>query len=175
MNLKQAVLSIGTAFLVGCSSMKYTKTVEYVDMKKFMGEWYVWAGRTTFLEKGAHNAIEIYTWNESEKRIDIAFDFKKDAFDGKPKSIPQKGWIHNDKTNAHWKVRPFWPLSFDYLIIALDPNYKWTAVGVPNGKYLWIMGREPVVSDVKLDEITSLLREEGYPVQDIQRIPQKWD
>lgn len=169
-------IAVGLSFLAlaGCASMKFEKTVENIDLQKFMGQWYVWAGRTTFLEEGAHNAVEIYTWNEAEKRIDIEFRFNQNAFDGPPKRIPQKAWIHNSATNAHWKVRPFWPLKFDYLVIALGGNYEWTAIGVPSGRYLWIMGRKPHVSDSELKSIVDQVGGLGYPTQDVSRIPQQW-
>lgn len=159
--------------LQGCSSMSYSRTVKHVDIPRFMGAWYVWAGRTTFLEKGAHNPVEKYTWNEEEKRIDVNFTFNKGAFDGKPKSLPQKAWIYNAETNAHWKVQPYWPFKFDYLIVALDEDYQWTAVGVPSGSYLWIMGREPLASDEKLAEIVRELDAVGYPTNEIVKMPQQ--
>ena len=36
------------------------ETVDYVDLEKFMGDWYVIANIPTFIEKGAVNAIESY-------------------------------------------------------------------------------------------------------------------
>lgn len=158
--------------LFGCSSHKYSKTVESVDLQKFMGKWYVWSGRTTFLETGAHNAIEIYTWNEAEKRIDVDFSFRKDSFDGVLKKLPQKAWIENKQSNAHWKIQLFWPFKADYLVIALDKDYQWTAIGVPSGDYLWIMGRKPIATDEEISKITRQVEALGYPVENVSRIPQ---
>jgi apolipoprotein D and lipocalin family protein len=31
-----------------------------VDLERFMGDWYVIANIPTFIEKGAHNAVEGY-------------------------------------------------------------------------------------------------------------------
>lgn len=160
---------------LGCSSMKYNKTVDYVDIPRFMGNWYVLTGRTSFLEKGAHNSLEVYTWNQEKERIDIGFTFRADSFDGKEKSIPQTAWIENKKTNAHWKVRPFWPLKFDYLVVALGKDYDWTAIGVPDGGYLWIMARTPQVSEEKMQEILSEIRKTGYPLNDLVAVPQRWE
>lgn len=140
-----------------------------------MGKWYVIAGRFTFMEEGAHNAIEKYSWNEKEKYIDIDFHFRKDKFDGELKEIPQKAFIENTKTNAYWKVQPFWPLKFDYYVVALDKDYKWTAIGVPSTKYLWIMHRDWKVSDEELKRIVKVVQEAKYPVEKIERLPQKWD
>ena len=40
-------------------------TVDYVDLDRFMGDWYVIANIPTFVEKGAHNAIETYALGQS--------------------------------------------------------------------------------------------------------------
>ena len=96
---------------LGCAGMNYQRTVDRIEIDEFMGKWYVIAGRFTFMEDGAHNAVEEYTWNERKQRIDINFYFNKDSFKGPIKKIPQKGWIENKKTNATWKVSPFCRLS----------------------------------------------------------------
>jgi apolipoprotein D and lipocalin family protein len=162
------------SFFFGCASAEYSETVSYVDLDKFFKKWYVIAGRVTFLEKGAHNAIEEYSYNVEKQRIDINFYYNKNSFSGPVKSLPQKGWIENETSNAHWKISPFWPLKFDYLIIALAEDYSWTAVGVPSQKYLWIMSDNWKMSDSQLEEIIRQIQSTGYLVDDVVRIPQKW-
>lgn len=163
------------AFLVILTSCSHQmpKTADYIDRDKFMGTWYVIAGRFTFLEEGQHNSVEKYTWNEKEQRIDIDFSFNKDSFDGKLKSIPQKGFIENKQTNAHWKVQPFWPLKLDYLVLLCDPQYRWTVIGVPSQKYLWIMAREKTLPEETLQKILSDLNQRGYDNSHIVRVPQR--
>ena len=41
------------------------KTVDYVDLDKYMGDWYVICNIPTFIEKNATNAIESYRLNEN--------------------------------------------------------------------------------------------------------------
>lgn len=158
-----------------CASGNYQRTVSSVDLDRFMKKWYVIAGRFTRMENGAHNAVEEYKYNEKEERIDINFYFNKDSFTGEVKRIPQKAWVENSKTKAHWKVSPFWPLKFDYLVIALADDYSWTAIGVPNQKYLWIMADRPDLSDEELNSILLKVKAVEYSVKDIVRIPQKWN
>lgn len=162
------------SILSSCSTSNYSKTVQKVDLDRFMKKWYVIAGRLTFLEKGAHNAVEEYKFSKKEQQIDINFYFNQDSFDGKIKNIPQKGWVENKDSNAHWKISPFWPLKFDYLVIALAEDYSWTAIGVPNTKYIWIMADSWDMSEAKLQEIVNEVKRNGYPVNDIKRVPQKW-
>ncbi|GAB4419908.1 MAG: lipocalin family protein [Bacteriovoracaceae bacterium] len=153
---------------------EYSKTVKEVSLDKFMKKWFVIAGRFTFMENGAHNAVEEYTFNKEKDRIDINFYFNKDSFDGRVRKIPQKAWIENKKSNAHWKVSPFWPLKFDYLVVALAPDYSWTAIGVPSQKYLWIMADRWDISDSELKKMIEAVQEAGYSVEEIERIPQSW-
>lgn len=161
--------------LGGCETMKAKeplKTVSYVDIQKFMGSWYVIANIPTFVEKGATNAVEAYTWNEKEKRIDIDFHYNKDHPGGELKSYPQKAWIYDTRTNAEWRVQPWWPLKFAYLIIDLAPDYSYTVIGVPSRNYVWIMAREKQLPPGKLEEILKNIEKMGYEVSKIQKVPQ---
>ena len=153
--------------------MAYEKTVDFVDLNRYSKKWYVIAGRTTIFEKGAVDAAEAYQWNEAEKRIDINYTYKRGSFEAKVKSFPQKGWVHDHQTNAHWKVQLLWPFKADYLIIALDPNYAWVAVGVPNEKYLWIMSENPSMSEEQLQKIIAELMAKNYTVDSVKRVPQQ--
>lgn len=175
MMLNKLLPSLFVLLFSGCTSNNYQRTVSTVDLDRFMKKWYVIAGRFTWMEDGAHNAVEEYRYNDKEERIDIDFYFNKDSFTGEVKRIPQKAWVENKKTNAFWKVSPFWPLKFDYLVIALAADYSWTVIGVPNEKYLWIMADRPDLSDEELNSIIEKIKTVQYSVEDIVRIPQKWN
>lgn len=151
---------------VGCSAMTYKNTVKNVDLERFMGNWYVIAGRVTFLEKGAFNPLEQYELNNG--KIDIKFSYNKNSLTGPVKTIPQTGTIVDKVSNAHWKVSPFWPLKFDFLVIGLGENYDWTAIGVPSQKYLWIMFRSPHPKQSKINEVINLIDDLGYNTSDLE-------
>jgi len=145
-----------------------------VEIQKFMGPWYVLAGRFTMFEKDVHNALETYTWNEKENQIDIGFTYNKGSLEGEIKSIPQTGWIENTTTNAHWKVRPLWPLKLDYLIVDLADDYSWTAIGVPDQDYLWIMARDWKNPEPIIAEAVKRLQAKGYRADNLVRVPHQW-
>ncbi len=77
--------------LTNCSAntMNKLQTVDYVDLNRFMGDWYVIANIPTWLEKGAHNALEQYYWNE-DGYIDVTFSFNKDSFSGKKNDLHRR-------------------------------------------------------------------------------------
>lgn len=159
-------------FLLGCSQMKYTKTVNHVDLSRFAGDWYVVKARPTFFEKDVYNGIENYQFDSNE--VKIRFSFNQGGFEGKEKVIKQKGTIHNKTTNAHWKVSPMWPLKFDFLIIDLAEDYSWTAVGVPSTDYLWIMARRYDHSTAEIEAMIQSVAAKGYPVHDLKTIAHQY-
>lgn len=159
---RQGISYFLSLLISSCSTAPFVDTATNVNLNKFMGTWYVLAGRFTFLEKDVFNGVEIYTWNEKENRIDVDFTFNKGSFDGEKKSIPQKAWVENTDTNAHWKVSPFWPLKFDYLIVDVAEDYSWTAIGTPSQKYLWIMARDPQNAKAVIKTVVQRLNKKRY-------------
>jgi apolipoprotein D and lipocalin family protein len=146
--------------------MSYKNTVDKVEIEKFMGDWFVIAGRVTFLEKGGFNPLEQYKYVNG--KIEIKFSFNKDSLTGPIKKIPQTATIIDTETNAYWKVSPFWPLKFDYLVIGLADNYEWTAIGVPSQKYLWIMFRTPHPSQEQVSEVINSIDLKGYDTKNLE-------
>jgi len=163
-------------FLNACQSTDpYLKTVEFVNMDAFVGKWYVIASRPTMFEKNAYNATETYSLNKESGKIDVDFRYKKGSFTGPEKTIPQKAFIHNKQTNAHWKISLWWlPFKLDYLVIDMDKLYQWTVIGVPNQKYLWIMSRKPEMNEDLLSKILMQIKLKGYDTSHVNRVPQKW-
>ena len=148
-------------------------TVEYVDLDRFMGDWYVIANIPTFLEKGAHNAIENYALND-DGTIATTFTFRKDAFDGKQKEHNPKGFITNTETNAVWGMRFVWPIKADYRVIYLDTDYNVTIIGRNKRDYVWIMARSPNIADDKYNELVDVVIAAGYDIGKLRRVPQQW-
>ena len=64
-----------------------------------------------------------------------------------------KGWVKDDADDARWVMTFFnLPYEFAYLILAVDENYEWCAVGGPSSDMLWIMSRTPTLSQDVVDD-----------------------
>jgi len=150
------------------------ETVEYVDIDKFMGDWYVIANIPTFIEKEATNAIESYRLDD-EGNIATTFTFYKESSPDKITKYTPKGFIVNKKTNAEWEMQFVWPFKSKFLIIYLDQNYETTVIGHPSKNYVWIMSREPEIDNFKYTSIMNELSSIGYDLKKIQKVPQKWN
>ena len=153
--------------------MTELKTVDYVDLDRFMGDWYAIANIPTFLEKGAHNAVETYAMND-DGTIATTFTFRKDSFDGEEKEHNPKGFITNTETNAVWGMRFIWPIKADYRVIYLDDDYSATIIGRNKRDYVWIMAREPQLTDAEYQQLVDVVVAAGYDISKLERVPQQW-
>ncbi len=149
------------------------KTVDYVDLERFMGPWYVIANIPTFLEKGAYNAIETYELND-DGTIGTTFTFRKGGFDGEEKEYNPKGFITDTNTNATWGMRFVWPIKADYRIVYLDDDYSQTIIARQKRDFVWIMARTPEISDADYERLIAFVESIGYDVSKVQRVPQQW-
>ena len=158
-----------------CASSLYAqenqmKTVDYVDIERFMGKWFVTAIVPNMIENGATNASDIYELN-SDGTIAITYDAIKD---GKKKQIKQKGIIINKESNAEWSIqmkKPYIPfLKFPFKIILIDNDYNYMAVGYPDNKMGWIMSREVEMDEALYNNILTELVDFGYTKEQFVRI-----
>ncbi len=169
-------LSVLMLVLMGCQNTGLRPPLVLaptVDIARFMGDWYVIANIPTFIEKGAHNAIESYRLAE-DGTIPTTFTFRADGFDGPQKTYHPRGFVLDHKSNAVWGMRFVWPFKADYRIVYLTPDYTQTVVGREARDYVWIMARAPEIPDGDYQRILTFLKEQQYDVSKIQKVPQRW-
>jgi len=166
-------LVIAMVMLSACASAPPIRTVDYVDLERFMGDWYVIANIPTFIEAGAHNAVESYALND-DGTIDTTFTFNADSFDGEQKHYNPRGFVRDNKSNAVWGMQFIWPFKAEFLIVYLDEDYSRTIIGRSKRDYVWIMAREPALAEDEYEEMLAVLREEGYDISRIEKVPQRW-
>jgi len=165
---------VATLLLGGCAAKgPEMKTVDHVDIDRFMGPWYVIANIPTFLEKDAYNAVETYRLND-DGTIATNFTFHKGGFDGDVKEYNPKAFILDTESNARWGMRFVWPIKADYRIVYLDDDYTQTIIGRQGRDFVWIMARTPTVSDFDYDQLLSFVESLGYDTSKLQRVPQRW-
>ncbi|MDH3451832.1 MAG: lipocalin family protein [Gammaproteobacteria bacterium] len=164
---------IGISMLSACTSAPPIRTVDHVDLERFMGDWYVIANIPTFVEEGAHNAVESYSLQD-DGTIATTFTFNADDFDGELKRYNPRGFVRDRESNAVWGMQFIWPFKAEYRIIYLNDDYSQTIIGRSKRDYVWIMARKPTLADDDYDAMLALLVDEGYDISRIQKVPQRW-
>jgi len=173
--LSQILLaSCAAIILAGCAADgPDMKTVDHVDLERFMGPWYVIGNIPTFLEKEVYNGVETYTLND-DGTIATKFTFRKGAFDGKPKEYNPKAFVREDPSNALWGMQFVWPIKADYRIVYLDDDYQTTIIARQKRDFVWIMARTPTMADIDYDQLVAYIESIGYDTSKLRRVPQQW-
>ncbi|MEN9705448.1 MAG: hypothetical protein RLZZ393_1327 [Pseudomonadota bacterium] len=163
------------AFATGCSTTRQPEmpTVASVDLPRFMGPWYVIANIPTFIEKGAHNAVERYDL-EADGTIATTFTFNAGAFEGPKKAYHPRGFVLDHRSNARWGMQFLWPIKADYRIAWLDAGYTQTIIARQARDNVWIMARTPVIPDADYQRLLAVVAQLGYDTSKVRKVPQRW-
>tara|TARA_Y100001934_G_C12214307_1_gene707665 strand:+ start:190 stop:681 length:492 start_codon:yes stop_codon:yes gene_type:complete len=159
---------------VGLMAFEPLKPVAYVDLERFMGDWYVIASTPTFLDRESFNAIERYELIEDDT-VSTTFTFRKGGFDGPQRTYRPKGFIRPDGSNAVWGMQFIWPIKADYQIVYLDEAYSRVIVAREKRDLVWLMAREPHIPDAEYEALVARIVALGYDAETLRLTPQHWD
>ena len=141
------------------------RTVQSVDLKKYIGIWYEIAKiPNSFQKKCECNTTATYSLRD-DGRIDVLN--RCTGHDGTVQEAKGIARVADTVTNSKLEVsfvrllglQLFWG---DYWIIGLDDNYRYAIVGSPTRKYGWILSRTPALPEADQKRIFEILKVQGY-------------
>jgi len=162
--------------LAGCqiTPAQPIRTADYVDLDRFMGDWYVIASIPTRIEENSYNAVESYE-RVGPRRIETTFTFREGGFDGEHKRYEPTGFVKDTGSNAVWGMQFIWPFKADYRILYVNDDYTRTIIGRRKRDYVWIMARSPEIPGEEYEELVALISAQGYDPEALRRVPHRWD
>lgn len=172
--LLATVATLSLLGILGCSAAPTIHTVDALELRRFMGDWYVIASIPTVFEKHAFNAVESYRL-DSDGTVETTFRFNKGGFDGPEKTYRSRAFVLDRDTNAHWGMQFVWPFKAEYRVVFLAADYSLTMIGRSKRDYVWIMARTPSIPDADYAKLLDLLNSYGYDIHRVQKVPQQID
>ncbi|MEP6917784.1 MAG: lipocalin family protein [Acidobacteriota bacterium] len=154
------------------------RTVEHVDLDRYLGDWHELARFPNRFQRGCAGDVVAHYAKRSDGRIDVVNRCR--AEDGTRTEASGVARVVDTRTSSKLKVR-FAPalLSFlpsvwgDYWILGLADDYSWSVVGSPDRRYLWILGRAPVLDAVQYASALASARANGFDVERLVKTPQR--
>ena len=167
-------LAAALAVLAGCASAgsPTVPKAEQVDLPRFMGDWYVIANIPSFVERDAYAAVESYALRD-DGRIQTTFRYRKGGFDKPVRTMRPVGTVVPGTGNAVWGMQFVWPIKAEYVIGWIAPDYSQTLIVRSDRDYAWLMARTPTISEADYHAGVERLREMGYDVSRVRRVPQQ--
>lgn len=155
-----ALLAAATAYGLAKTGSSDLTTVPQVDLGRYLGKWYEIARYPNRFQKQCVGDTTASYSRRDDGKISVINTCRKP--DGGLDDAKGTARVVDKQTNAKLKVTFFWPFSGDYWIIGLDPEYRWAVVGEPSRKYLWILAREPHMTDADYSRALEVVRQKGF-------------
>ncbi|MFW7381117.1 MAG: lipocalin family protein [Oligoflexus sp.] len=182
---KKQLIGLGflgiSCFLAACTTSTTKKkdlpelrTVDYVDLNRYLGTWYEIASFPQRFQKGCTGTTANYSLRD-DGQIKVLNRCFQDSLDGPEKTASGRARVLDQETNAKLEVTFFWPFWGDYWVIDLDEDYQYAVVGHPGRDYLWILNREPQMDEATYEGIIERLKAQYYDVSRLQRTLQPAD
>lgn len=169
----KAFLVLSLVLLGACQSIANLppiRTAESVDLAKYAGDWYVIGNIPTFIETEAYNAIESYA-APVDGKVATTFTFNKGSPSGPLKTYNPTGFVREGTGNAVWGMQFIWPIKAEYRIVYISEGYDFTIIGRTKRDYVWLMARQPNISDADYNQLLQIIEDEGYDLSKVRRVP----
>lgn len=142
-----------------------------VDLKKYLGRWYEYARYENGFEKNCEAVTADYSLRD-DGTIKVVNTCHQDTINGKIKTAEARAKIVEESNNAKLKVSFFRPFYGDYWVLDHAADYKWSIVGEPSGRYLWLLFRSPHPSAKDVEHVESRVRQLGYDTSLLRKTKQ---
>jgi apolipoprotein D and lipocalin family protein len=159
-------------FLAACGSDNPPQHLARdVDPQRYAGRWYIIANIPYFAENGMVGSRFDITFTAPGMFADV-YSGHKQSLDAPMQSFTMHGYVVPGTGNAYWRESPFWPLYLSYLILYVDPDYRYALVGYPGRGYGWVLARDPVMDDATYQDLLGRFAAEGYDSSQFVRVLQ---
>ncbi|MCW3837577.1 lipocalin family protein [Sphingomonas canadensis] len=132
-----------------------------VDLTRYLGTWYELARHENRYQKGLDACTAEYSLRgDGEIRI---VNRGRVWPDGEVHEVRGRAIVADEDMGAKLRVSFFGPLyTGDYWVLDHGEEYEWAIVGEPEGRFLWVLAREPKLETAEFEAILKRVEQLGY-------------
>jgi apolipoprotein D and lipocalin family protein len=164
-------LSMATTFITQANANPSSTfiPVNNFALDKYLGTWYEIARMPVSFEKDLIKVTATYNARSDGKVIVTNQGYKK----GVKKVAHATAKFAGNQNIGHLRVTFFWPFSADYVVVALDSNYRYAMVTSNSHKFLWILSRTPKLDKAVVDNLLAKAIELGFDATKLIMVEQE--
>jgi apolipoprotein D and lipocalin family protein len=170
-----AVSLLLALLLTGCLGMpEGVKPVQNFESERYLGRWYEIARLDHSFERDLVNVTAEYSRREdgAVRVLNRGFDTGDDEWS----DIEGVARFVGEESEAYLKVSFFGPFYGSYVVFGLDPeapDYRYAFVSGFNRDYLWLLAREPQVSEELRAEFLREAARLGFDTEELIWVEQE--
>jgi apolipoprotein D and lipocalin family protein len=173
------LLALGAAAAAGyyaanLLSRDRPKTAGFVDLARYAGTWFEIARLPNrFQDRPDMRCVEVTSTYSpvADGTLTVVNRCRNAAQGGR--DVTMEGHARAASPgHDRLRVTYFWPVFSDHWIIALDEQYRWSVVGSPDRRFLWIMARAPTLPAEDYTRALAAAGREGFDITRLVRTVQ---
>ena len=145
-----------------------------VDIPRIYGGWYIVATIPNAFEKGMVAPYDVYSARPGGG-VREDFYMRRGGFSSPRKHFVVHDWVRPGSNGAHWRVQVLWPINLPFLVLHVDPDYRFVTFGEENRKLGWIYSRTPTIDDADYARLLAGFAAAGYDPSAFRKIVQTPD
>jgi apolipoprotein D and lipocalin family protein len=163
---KWLLLILAGLFTNSCQELpENISPVKNFDLGRYLGQWYEIARLDHSFERGLNGVTATYSKNEngSVKVLNRGFKTAKSSWsqsEGRAEFV-------SDSTIGHLRVSFFRPFYGSYVVFELDSAYQYAYVTSSSRKYLWLLSRNPQISDQQKSDFIQKTKSLGFATESL--------
>ena len=167
-----AILAL-VACLAGCNDTADPPPLApSVDLNRMFGGWYIVANIPNWFEDKLVGLYDVYS-RRPDGDIQEDFYTRENNFDAPVKHYTVHDWVVPGTNNASWRVQIFWPLNFPFLVLYVDPDYRYVLFGYPDRSLGWIFSRTDTIDDATYADLLKRFQAVGYDTGKFRRVVER--
>ena len=166
-----AIVSFFSVF-PSLASAQNAASIPNLDVNRLPGVWYEIARYPFKPEKACkHDAVELVALADKAHQLQLIDSCTTAKGYAQTRNLIAKQ--AKKSTAAEFKITTIWPFHRKYWVLALDPANRWSLIGSPNHRDLWIFSKTPSLDPDVLTQIETTAAAAGFPANRLALTPQK--
>lgn len=153
--------------LAGCLGMpEGVEPVDDFDLERYLGKWYEIARLDHSFERGLQQVTAEYSLRDDGgvKVLNRGYSIKAGKWD----EAEGKAYFVGAEDQGYLKVSFFGPFYGSYVIFELERDgYEYAFISGPDTSYLWLLARQPSVSEEVFEHFLTRAGELGFDLSDL--------
>lgn len=165
---------LGTAVFPAWAQPAVT-AVPAVDLARYAGEWHEVARLPNRFQRDCVADTTARYTPRPDGTVEVVNRCRTASGDQEAQGL---AWPQDGANGARLKVSflPAWLRALpvgrgDYWVLALDDDYRWSLVGEPSRRFLWVLARSPDMPEAQLEQVLGRARAQGYVLDGLVRQP----
>lgn len=159
------VIALLPLVVTGClGTPPGVEPVRDFEIDRYLGKWYEIARLDHSFERGLHNVTAEYSMREDGgvRVLNRGYSREKGWNEAEGKA-----YFVEEPDRAFLKVSFFGPFYGSYIVFELDEDYEYAFVSGPKTSYLWLLARQPEVTDEVMQRFRSRAGELGFDLDEL--------